>query len=106
MRTFFNFEQCVQGIKRLKQLPSASLVSKIINNQFQNVNEKRIAIEILAFNMEEVCKRFPDLAENVIKKIDNQSLMKFKETNRNSNQLLDNGKVLWKRMILKHIQGK
>ena len=56
--------------------------------------------------MEEVCKRFPDLAENVIKKIDNQSLMKFKETSRNSNQLLENGKVLWKRMILKHIQGK
>ena len=56
--------------------------------------------------MEEVCKRFPDLAENVIKKIDNQSLMKFKEISRNSNQLLDNGKVLWKQMILKHIQGK
>ena len=65
---------------------------------------KKFAVEILAFNMEEVCKRFPDFP--VIKKIDNQSLMKFKETNRNSNQLLENGKVLWKRMILKHIQGK
>ena len=57
---------------------------------------KEFAIEILAFNMEEVCKRFPYLAENVIKKIDNQSLIKFKETSRNSNQLLDNGKILWK----------
>ena len=57
---------------------------------------KEFAIEILAFNMEEVCKRFPDLVEYVIKKIDNQSLIKFKETSRNSNQLLDNGKILWK----------
>ena len=67
---------------------------------------KKFAIEILAFNMEEVCKRFPNLAENVIKKIDNQSLMKFKETSWNGNQLLDNGKVLWKQMILKRIKGK
>ena len=55
--------------------------------------------------MEEVCKRFPGLAEDIIAKIDHQSLNRFKESNRGVSEFLDKGKCLWKRMILKHISG-
>ena len=56
--------------------------------------------------MEEVCKRFPLLAEDIIKKIDSQSLTKAKEANRTVSELLNNGKVFWKQMIMKKMSGK
>jgi hypothetical protein len=55
--------------------------------------------------MEEVCKRFPGLAEDVIAKIDPQSLTRFKESSRGVSEFLDKGKCLWKRMILENISG-
>ena len=66
---------------------------------------QKVAVEILTFNMEEVCKRFPLVAEDVIKNIDYQSLTKFKEASRDVSEFLDNGRVLWKQMILKNITG-
>ena len=54
--------------------------------------------------MEEL-KRFPILAEDVIKKIDYQSLTKLKEASRDVSEFLDNGRVLWKQMCLKNLEG-
>ena len=55
--------------------------------------------------MEEVCKRFPLLAEDVIKRIDHQSLTKFKKASRDISEFLDDGRILWKQMILKNVEG-
>ena len=55
--------------------------------------------------MEEVCKRFPGLAEDVIAKIDPKSLTRFKKSSRGVSKFLENGRGLWKRMILKNISG-
>ena len=54
--------------------------------------------------MEEL-KRFPILAEDVIKKIDYQSLTKLKEASRDVSEFLDNGRVLWKQMCFKNLEG-
>ena len=55
--------------------------------------------------MEEVCERFPLLAEDIIKEMDYQSLTKLKEASREICNFLDDGRVLWKQMILKNITG-
>ena len=55
--------------------------------------------------MEEVCKRFPGLAEDVIAKIDPKSLTRFKKSSRGVSKFLENGRGLWKQMILKSISG-
>ena len=55
--------------------------------------------------MEEVCKRFPGLAEDVIAKIDPKSLTRFKKSSRGVTKFLENGRGLWKQMILKNISG-
>ena len=49
--------------------------------------------------------RFTLLAEDVMKNIDYQSLVKFKEASRDICEFLDNGRVLWKQIILKNISG-
>ena len=55
--------------------------------------------------MEEVCARFPFLAEEIMKELDYQSLAKCREVGRKICGFLDNGRVLWKQMILKNIAG-
>ena len=56
--------------------------------------------------MEEVCSRFPLLAENIFKRLDQKSLTNCKEVSRKMQDSLENEKVLWKQMILKSIKGK
>ena len=55
--------------------------------------------------MEEVCRRFPLLAEKVLSKVDYQSLVKCKEVSKKMNEFLNTGKFLWKQMIIKRITG-
>ena len=55
--------------------------------------------------MEEVCKIFPLLGEKIAKELDYQSLTKFKMASRDTYEFLDNGRILWKQMILKNIKG-
>ena len=55
--------------------------------------------------MEEVCRRFPLLAEKVLSKVDYQSLVKCKEVSRKIEEFLRTKKVLWKQMIIKKITG-
>ena len=45
------------------------------------------------------------MAENIVKKIDYQSLSKCMEANREVCEFLDNGRLLWKQMILKNVKG-
>ena len=56
--------------------------------------------------MEEVCARFPLLAENIFKRLAPKSLTNCKEVSRKLQDSLKSGKVLWKQMILKSIKGK
>ena len=62
-----------------------------------------IIVDTLTFKMDHICKRFPGMAEEVIEKIDLQSLTKFNEASREGSNFLDKGRVLWKQMILKKI---
>ena len=56
--------------------------------------------------MEDICKRFPHMAENVIKKINPRSLTQFKKASRVASNFLNNGRVLWKQIILQKNTGK
>ena len=55
--------------------------------------------------MEEVIERFPHLGDKIMKELDYQSLVKCKEASRELCEFFDNGRVLWKQMILKNITG-
>ena len=56
--------------------------------------------------MDQVCKRFPHLIEKIVKKLDYLCLTKCMEASREMCDVLNNGKVLWKQMILKNVTGK
>ena len=53
--------------------------------------------------MEGLCERFPLLSKMVFENLDDQSLVKVKESNREINNHLQNERVYWIRMIKKHI---
>ena len=55
--------------------------------------------------MEDVCKRFPLIAESIVKNIDFQSMSKSKKANRELWRFFDNGKCFWQQLILKNIKG-
>ena len=55
--------------------------------------------------MEGVFQKFPYLIERFIREIDCQSLINFKEANKEISLFLDHSRVLWKQMILKNITG-
>ena len=55
--------------------------------------------------MEEVCRRFPLLADRLLSGLDYQSLVKCKEVSKKMNEFLNTGKFLWKQMIIKRITG-
>ena len=55
--------------------------------------------------MEEVCKRFPHLVENVMKQLDYQSLTNCKEVSRGLYDFFNNGRIMWKKMIIKNLTG-
>ena len=56
--------------------------------------------------MEEVCQRFPLVAEKIFRNLDHKSLTTCKEASRKLKDSLKKGKLLWKQMILKYITGK
>ena len=56
--------------------------------------------------MEEICGRFPLMADNILEQLDHQSLGNSKMVSREICEFLENGRVLWKKMILKNITGK
>ena len=56
--------------------------------------------------MEEICRRYPLLADKVFKKLDYQSLANIKMVSRKTFGFLENGRILWKQIIMKNIIGK
>ena len=60
--------------------------------------------------MENFLLRFPGVAEEIFKQLDNQTLTKCKEVDRTWRNFLDQNKLMWTRMIQKyqknHVQFK
>ena len=69
------------------------------------IQEFDCSFKILPFIMEDICKRFPLIAESIVKNIDFQSMSKSKKANRELWRFFDNGKYFWQQLILKNIKG-
>ena len=54
--------------------------------------------------MENLCGRFPLLSKMVFENLDNQNLVKVKESSREINDHLQNERVYWIRMIKTHVE--
>ena len=54
--------------------------------------------------MENLCGRFPLLSKMVFENLDDQSLVKVKESSRKINNHLQNERVYWIRMIKTHVE--
>ena len=52
--------------------------------------------------MEEVCQRFPFIAQKILNHIDNETLINFKEANRNSAAFLEKERFYWIRIIQRY----
>ena len=52
--------------------------------------------------MEEVSNRFPSLVHMILENVDNESLVKFKETSREMSEFLINDRFYWIRILKKH----
>ena len=52
--------------------------------------------------MEDLCKRFPHLSENILKQVNDQSLNNCKEISSELLQCLERGRFFWIRMIKKY----
>ena len=52
--------------------------------------------------MEDLCKRFPELAKNLLQNLDDQSLVIFKETSRDIYSVSTNERAYWLRIIQKY----
>ena len=52
--------------------------------------------------MEDLCKRFPLLGKMVFENVDDENLVKFKESSREINNHLQNERYYWTRIIKKH----
>ncbi len=55
--------------------------------------------------MEEICGRFHLLGDKIVEQLDYQSLANSRMVSREICEFLDNGRVLWKQIILKNITG-
>ena len=49
--------------------------------------------------------RFPQISSNILKRLDNQSLTKVKETGKELKDFIENDKILWARKIKSYIKG-
>ena len=58
--------------------------------------------EVLTQKMEEVSNRFPSLVHMILENVDNESLVKFKETSREMSEFLINDRFYWIRILKKH----
>ena len=80
----------------------APMLSKFLKHiRGSGKNKERL----LQIKVEDICCRFPHLAEEIMKQIDYQSLTNCKLANRDISKFLDKGRFLWKQMILKNITG-
>ena len=52
--------------------------------------------------MEDVCKRFPELAKKLLQNLDDQSLVIFQETSRDIYSVSTNERAYWLRIIQKY----
>ena len=52
--------------------------------------------------LEDLCKRFPDLAKKLLQNLDDQSLVIFKETSRDIYSVSTNERAYWLRIIQKY----
>ena len=54
--------------------------------------------------MEDLCERFPLLSKMVFENLDDQSLVKVKESSQKINNHLQNERLYWIRRIKKHVE--
>ena len=54
---------------------------------------------ILGSIMEDICNRFPHIATTILKDLDDQSLIKSMEANRELNNFLSNNRIYWTRVL-------
>ena len=52
--------------------------------------------------MEDLCKKFPTLVEKIFANLDDQSLVKSLEANKDLTQIFDNQKFFWVRRLTKY----
>ena len=52
--------------------------------------------------LEELCQRFPLIAQKIMKHVDNKTLINFKEAGRNTNDFLENERFYWIRIIQRY----
>ena len=52
--------------------------------------------------MEELCQRFPSVAQKIMNDIDNETLINFKEASRNTDDFLDKERFYWIRIIKRY----
>ena len=52
--------------------------------------------------MDQILKRFPDVAQDIFKQLDNKSLVNCMEVSKIWHNFLSNDSLLWKRRIIKH----
>ena len=53
--------------------------------------------------MEVICNRFPMIAKNILKKLDNTTLLSCKKSNRELNTFLEKEKKIWLRIVGSYI---
>ena len=53
-------------------------------------------------SLDVICKRFPLVEKRILNNLDDQSLTRSKEANREIAEFLDNGKFFWIRIIKKY----
>ena len=101
--TFINVYDVTKWIDPKKSVSViASILSKLLKYiRVSGLNKDRI----LQIKMEDICSRFPHLAEEIMKQIDYQSLTNCKLANRDICKFLNKGRFLWKQIILKSITG-
>ena len=55
--------------------------------------------------MEEILSRFPDIAEDIFESLDDESLVRCKETSRSISSFMEEDTKFWKRIIRKYLHN-
>ena len=56
--------------------------------------------------MDELLSRFPDIAEDILESLDDESLVRCKEASRSLMSFIDEDTKFWKRIIRKYLQNQ
>ena len=62
---------------------------------------KKYLITYYHLVMDFIVRRFPILAENIINNLDDKSLVKFKDANRENHEFMDQERFYWIRILRK-----